>query len=121
MKNEEFNEIFRQRTMAYALAVIEFLETVPVNTATRIMSYQFGKAGTSVGANFRAFCRGRSKNERFAKICIVVEEADESLYWTTLFDKTSYGDREKLAWLAVEGLELTKISASIKDAMYPNN
>jgi four helix bundle protein len=83
MKNGEFNELFRQRTMVYAIAVIEFLETVPVKAATRVMSYQFGIGGTSVRANFRAFCRGRSKNERFAKICIVVEEADESLYWTT--------------------------------------
>src|SRR6187431_2864315 len=92
MTNEEFNELFRRRTMAYALAVIEFLETVPNNTATRVMNYQFCKAATSVGANFRAFCRGRSKNERFSKICIVTEEADESLYWTELFGKTNYGD-----------------------------
>ena len=120
MTNEEFNEYFRKRTMAYALAVIKFLETVPNNTATRVMNYQFCKAATSVGANFRAFCRGRSKNERFSKICIVTEEADESLYWTELFAKTNYGDKAKLAWLAVEGLEITKISGSIRDTMYLN-
>ena len=107
--------------MAYAVKVIEFLETVPYNTATRVMSYQFCKAATSVGANFKAFCRGRSKNERFSKICIVVEEADESLYWTEIFESTSYGDKAKLAWLAVEGLEITKVTASIKDTLFPSN
>ncbi len=72
MTNEEFNELFRKRTIIFALKVIEFLETVPFNSATRVLSFQICKSATSVGANFRAFCRGRSRNERHAKICIVV-------------------------------------------------
>jgi four helix bundle protein len=120
MTNKEFNEMFRKRTMAFAVAVIEFLETVSYNSATRVMSFQLGKAATSVGANFRAYCRGRSKNERFSKICIVVEETDESLYWLELFAQTSYGDKKLLAKLIPENTEILKITASIKNSMFPN-
>ncbi len=114
MTNEEFNELFRKRTMVFALAVIQFLETLPNNPATRVISYQLCKASTSVGANFRAFCRGRSRNERFAKICIVVEEADESVYWLELFELAKYGDQTMLEWLIPESIEITKIATSIK-------
>ncbi len=119
MTNREFNEKFRQRTKLFGLDVIKFLETVPFNSATRVMSFQLGKAGTSVGANFRAFCRGRSQNERFAKICIVVEEADESFYWLELFAETSYGDKVLLNKLIPECGEILKVTGSIKDSTFP--
>ena len=65
------------------------------------MTFQLGKAGTSVGANFRAFCRGRSKPEKYSKICITVEEADECVYRIELFDKTEYGDKSELEWFSL--------------------
>jgi four helix bundle protein len=119
MTNAEFNEMFRKRTMIFALKVIQFIETVPNNPATRVMTYQLVKAATSVGANFRAFCRGRSKNEHHAKICIVVEEADESVFWLELFALAKYGDEKLLAWLIPESIEITKISTSIKHSLSP--
>ena len=91
--------------------------TVPFNTATKIMSFQLGKSGTSVGANYRAFCRGRSKAEKFAKICIVVEEADECIYWLDLFDATGYGDKSELAWLSNEALEILKVTSKTKSSL----
>lgn len=83
------------------------------------MSTQLCKSGTSVGANFRAFCRGRSKNEKYAKICIVVEEADESIYWLDLFYATDYGDKKENGWLANEALEILKVTAKIKSSLAP--
>ena len=73
MTNAEFNELFRKRTRKFAVEVLQFLNSLPSGNSTRIISYQLGKSATSVGANYRAFCRGRSKNEKFSKICIVVE------------------------------------------------
>jgi len=121
MRNEEFNELFRRRTKRFAVEILRFLEIIPFNSATRIVTYQLGKSGTSVGANFRAFCRGRSKNERFAKSCIVVEEADETLYWLEICTETSYGNTETLTKLSQECLEILKVTGSIKDSMFPNN
>jgi len=118
MTNKEFNESFRKRTMAFVVSVLKFLETVPLNTVTRVMNYQLSKASTSVGANFRAFCRSRSKNERFSKICIVVEEADESLYWLEIYLEMNYGNQIQLTAITQENTEILKVVASIKDSMY---
>ncbi len=71
-----------------------------------------------MGANFRAFCRGRSRNERFSKICIVVEETDETLFWLEVYTKCIYGDQIMLASILEENTELLKVTASIKDSMY---
>ncbi len=119
MTNAEFNELFRKRTKDFAVRVLRFLSAVPFNIATKIMSYQLGKSGTSVGANFRAFCRGRSKNEKFSKICIVVEEADECIYWIELFEETGYGDKSELKWLSSEALEILKVCSKIKSSLSP--
>ena len=119
MTNAEFNEIFRMRTQQFAVRILEFIESVPFNTATKIMNYQLGKAGTSVGANFRAFCRGRSKNEKYSKICIVVEEADECIYWLDLFESTGFGNKDKLSWLSTEALEILKVCSKIKSSLRP--
>lgn len=67
MTNAEFNERFRSRTRRFAVEVLQFIESVPFNTSTEIMTYQFGKSATSVGTNFRAFYRGRSKKEKYSK------------------------------------------------------
>lgn len=119
MTNAEFNEVFRGRTKAFAVRVLRFLEDVPFNTGTKILSYQLGKSVTSVGANFRAFCRGRSRAEKFAKICIVVEEADETVYWIDLFTETGYGDEAELHLLAAEAVEILKVTSKIKSSLSP--
>ncbi len=117
MTNEEFNNQFRLRTKTFALGVLDYLENLPSTPVTRIMLYQLGKSSTSVGANFRAFCRARSKNEHFAKICIVVEEADESQYWLELF-KEKYPERGNITLLLNEATEIIRITTSIKNKYY---
>ena len=117
MKNEEFNELFRQRTLKFALRIIEFIESLPLNSVTRVLTYQLGKSSTSIGANFRAFCRGRSRNERYSKICIVVEEADETEYWLNIISGTKYGDDAIKTALLNEAVEILKITSTIKNSM----
>jgi len=114
MMNEGFNETFRRRTFAFSKGIIHFLKSVPYNSATHVMANQLAKSATSVGANFRAFCRARSTNESYSKICIVVEEADESVYWLELFRDTSFGDQEQLPQLIQEATELLKVTVKIK-------
>ncbi len=96
MTNEEFNTLFRERTKKYAVRTLKFIDDLPISTATKIISYQLGKSASSVGANYRAFCRGRSKNERFSKICIVVEEADECEYWLEILQALDIGNKVEL-------------------------
>jgi four helix bundle protein len=73
-----------QRTKSFALRVIKLVDALPNTLAGRKIGDQLLRAGTAVGANYRAACRGRSKREFVAKVGIVEEEADESAYWMEL-------------------------------------
>jgi four helix bundle protein len=116
--NAEFNERFNERIRIYVIRAIKFVEALPFNTVTKVMGEQFLKATTSTGANHRAFCRGRSLNEKFSKICIVVEEIDEAVYWTDMFNESKYGDKEELKWLFQEGSEILLIASATKNGIY---
>jgi four helix bundle protein len=72
---------------------------------------QLVRAGTSVGANYRAACRGRSTAEFIAKIGVVEEEADESGYWLELIIEAAMLRASRVRPLLEEANELTKIMA----------
>jgi four helix bundle protein len=74
----------KQRTKRFSLRALEVVEALPDNTVGRIIRNQLGRAGTSVGANYRAACRARSLAEFIAKLGNVIEEADESAFWIEL-------------------------------------
>jgi four helix bundle protein len=78
------NSDLRERTKSFALRVIKLVDALPNTLAGRKIGDQLLRAGTAVGANYRAACRGRSKREFVAKVGIVEEEADESAYWMEL-------------------------------------
>src|SRR5262245_58173433 len=74
----------KQRTKAFALRVMRLIGSLPETTVGRAIGQQLVRSGTSVGANYRSACRGRSKAEFIAKLGTVVEEADESGFWLEL-------------------------------------
>ena len=118
MTNAEFNEYVNDRIRKYVIRAIKFVEALPFNTVTKVLGDQFLRASTSTGANHRAFCRGRSLNEKFSKICIVVEEIDEALYWTDMFNQSKFGDKEELKWLLDEGNEILSITSGVKNGIF---
>ena len=105
----------QQRTKEFALRVIRMVETLPRTDVARIIARQVLRAGTSVGANYRAACRARSRRDFVSKIGIVVEEADESLYWMELLVDATIIQKDRLERLMKEANELTAIfTASLK-------
>jgi four helix bundle protein len=80
-EKEIFIEEFKQRTKKFAGDIIIFGNSLVSSPATSVVTYQLIKAASSTGANYRAACRARSQAEFFSKMCIVVEESDESEYW----------------------------------------
>ncbi len=74
----------KSRTKTFALRVMKLVGALPDGSVARTIGNQLVRSGTSVGANYRAACRGRSKAEFIAKLGIVVEEADETAYWLEL-------------------------------------
>ena len=75
---------FKKRTKRFALRILKLVEALPNTVSGRTIGGQLVRSGTSVGSNYRAACRGRSRAEFIAKLGIVEEEADESAYWLEL-------------------------------------
>jgi four helix bundle protein len=76
--------LFKQRTKLLALRFIELVHTLPKNRSADARGRQLIRSGTSIGANYRTACRGKSTADVIAKLRIVEEEADESAYWLEL-------------------------------------
>jgi len=74
-------EELRQRTKRFAIYIIRFCASLPRTDEARVIGRQLLRSGTSVGANYRAVCRPRSAPDFIAKLGIVIEEVDETLYW----------------------------------------
>jgi four helix bundle protein len=109
-----FNEKFRIRTKKFALDIIKLFQMLPKTDEARIIGKQLLRSGSSVAANFRAACRARSTKEYFAKICIVVEECDETVFWLELLEEANIIQSEKLKFLHDESEELIAIFAKTK-------
>ncbi|UOQ80880.1 MULTISPECIES: four helix bundle protein [Hymenobacter] len=84
-----FNEDIRTRTKQALLRVIRLFQQLPRTGEADILGKQLLRSATSVAANFRAACRGRSSAEWYAKLCICVEEADATLFWLELIGEAS--------------------------------
>ncbi len=99
----------KTRTKALALRVMKLVDALP-NTATgRAIANQLIRSGTSVGANYRSACRGRSKAEFVAKLGVVEEEADETAYWLELIVEGELLTEGQVQALWKEANEITAI------------
>ena len=98
-----------KRTKRFALEVIRFVADLPKNKITDVLGYQFLKAGTSIGANYREANRAQSRQDFIHKVAIVEKEASETQYWLELFDALKMGDADMRAWLIKESAELLAI------------
>jgi len=106
------SEELKRRTKAYALRVMRLCDAIPDTPAGRVIRGQLLRAGTSVGANYRAACRAKSPADFIAKMGTVEEEADESLFWMELLVEGELLPKERLVELMAEGDELVAIVVS---------
>src|SRR3954468_11407037 len=102
----------RIRTKQFALDVIKFCEKLPADETTRVLRRQLLRSGTSVGANYRAACRARSKPDFISKIGIVLEEADETVFWLEWLVESGIVKQQKIASVLQEANELMAIFAA---------
>ncbi|MGH9454526.1 MAG: four helix bundle protein [Terriglobia bacterium] len=106
------SEDLKARTKSFALRIIMLVDAVPRRVAGQVISKQLLRAATSVGANYRAACRAQSRADFAAKLSIVVEEADESVYWLELLRESSLVKPERLERLLKEANELVAIAVA---------
>ena len=109
-----FNEAMRARTKEASLRIIRLFQQLPRTGEAAILGKQLLRSATSIAANFRAACRGRSTAEWYAKLCICVEEADETLFWLELLGDSGIVAKMRLQALEQEYLEIVAILATAR-------
>jgi len=110
----EYNDIFRGRTKKLALEIVREMAKVKFSDEVSVIRKQIIRSATSVAANYRAICRARSERERYAKMCIVVEEADETAFWLELIEELEIIPIAKVNEFKNETEEILKVMSSYK-------
>jgi four helix bundle protein len=103
---------FKQRTKPFAISIMKFAAVLPRTSATQIIARQLIRSGTSVGANYRAACRAKSRADFIAKMGIVEEECDECMYWIELLIESKAVDAAAVQELMHEANEILSIVVS---------
>jgi four helix bundle protein len=114
MSETTWNEQFRDRTKKLAVAIIKSYSQWYKTDELRIIGKQLLRSSTSVAANYRAVCRARSDRERFSKLCIVVEEADETQFWLEILIESELIKQEIIKNIQQETIEIVKVMTTYK-------
>lgn len=111
------DEDFRKRTFQFGMRVVRLVQALSKDDVERVIGNQLLRAGTSVGANYRAASRARSRAEFVAKLGIVEKECDETLYWLEMLAELQVVNAADLRALRSEGGEiLAMVIASVRTA-----
>src|SRR6202012_6062739 len=111
MENNEridFAEMFKARTKKFVVDNIHLFRSLPKTEEAKIVGKQLLRSSSSVGANYRAACRARSQAEFSSKISIVIEEADESVFWMEVMIDADIVPEPQVKALMTEGNEILK-------------
>ena len=104
--------LFKKRTKQLALRIIKVVDALPSNRTADVLGRQLIRPATSIGANYRVACRGKSTADVIAKLRIVEEEADESAYWMELLIESGSIAEARLSELLQETNEITAMTVA---------
>jgi len=113
----EFAENFRNRTTKFVVDNIKLFRTLPKTEEARIVGKQLLRSSSSVGANYRAACRSRSQAEFHSKISVVVEEADESVFWMEILVEAEIVKQNDVSSLMREANEILKVTSTARKSV----
>jgi four helix bundle protein len=105
-------EEFKYRTKQIALRIIKLVDSLPRTSSANTIAMQLLRSGTSIGANYRAACRGKSPADVIHKMSIVEEEGDESIYWMELLIESGTVSEKKLSPLISDVNEIVAMTVS---------
>ena len=112
---------FKDRTRQAALRVVRVVEALPTSKTADVIGRQLLRSGTSVGANYRAVCRAKSPADMLAKLAIVEEEADESVYWLELLIEAQVLPANRLTELIEEFNQIVAMIVASQKTLRGNN
>ena len=108
------------RTKIFSLRILKLADHLPRTMSGRAIGHQLVRSGTAIGANYRAACRSRSRAEFAAKLGVVAEEADETVYWLELLRDGKLLSETELSGVLKEANELTAIFTSARRSSTAN-
>ena len=112
------NELdFKRKTKRLALMVIEIVDELPNRISARAIRHQLIRSGTSVGSNYRAACRSRSRPDMISKLGIVEEEADQTLFWFEILGESGIISAERLCEAYGEANEILSMTVASKKTL----
>jgi four helix bundle protein len=104
-----FGDELRDRTKKFAIPIVRLYQALPKTTEAQVLGKQLLRSGTSVAANYRATCRGRSRAEFVARLGVVVEEIDETVFWLEMLVDCEIIATAKMGSILSEAKELAAI------------
>ena len=107
-----YAEKLKKRTKDFAIRIVKIYRVLPNTGEAKVIGNQFLRSGTAIAANYRASCRARSTAEFIAKIGVVVEEADETVFWLEMLVDCEIFPESKMKDLIQESNELLAIFAA---------
>ena len=113
-----FIEKLQKRTRDFVVRSTKLYQALPKTGEAKIFGNQFLRSSSSMAANYRAACRARSQKEFFAKMSIVVEETDETLFWLEIMQEVHFFTEEVLKPLIDEVTELLSIMSKARKNIY---
>jgi four helix bundle protein len=116
----EFAETFKNRTKKFVVDNIRFFRTLPKTEEAKIIGRQLLRSSSSVGANYRAACRARSKAEFHSKLSTVVEEADESVFWMEILIEAGVVAERELSSLIDEANQILRVTSASRKTVSKN-
>jgi four helix bundle protein len=117
MTNKEFAKKLENRTIKFAIEIINLSSSLPKTQEALVLRNQISKSGTSIGANYREANRSRSKKDFKNKIKICLAEASETDYWLEIIETINITDNIKLKGLRIEAKELLALFTSIANKL----
>lgn len=117
----DFAEALKKRTKKFVVDNIKLYRTLPKTEEAKIIGKQLLRSSSSVGANYRAACRARSKAEFHSKLSTVVEESDESVFWMEILIEAEIVKPGEISYLLNEGNEILKIVSASRKTVSKNN
>jgi four helix bundle protein len=116
-----YAETLKKRTKSFAIRIVKLYRALPNTGEAKVIGNQFIRSGTAIAANYRASCRARSTAEFIAKIGVVVEEADETVFWLEMLVDCEIFSASKMKEMIQEGNELLAIFAASQTTSKKNS
>lgn len=110
---KEFVKQMTERVLKYSANIIHFVDHLPRDTSSIILSKQLIRSATSVRANFVESQAAPSKKDFTHFISIALKSANETKYWLALFERVRKGKINELTKLSIETAELANLLGAI--------